>query len=165
MSWRLMMSCPIMANNNDRTVQPELQRFIAERISAAAPEIDSRHVPILSQPDLAPDVKAPTSVQRLREHKVYRTCSREPEESPGEAPLQTAAEFVRDYSAIVNALTATVLNADAGLNWLSVEPPDLEEARRSLNTIASDAKRVGEIVVRIRARMETSPTADNAPDP
>ncbi|WP_156928112.1 hypothetical protein [Bradyrhizobium sp. Tv2a-2] len=69
----------------------------------------------------------------------------------GEAPMQTSAEFVHTYGAIVDALTATLMNAEAGLNWLSAEPPDLEDARRALNAIANDSKRAGEIVVRLRA--------------
>ena len=75
-----------------------------------------------------------------------------------EAPLQTSAEFVRNYSAIVDALTATIVNAQAGLNWLSAQPPDLEEVRRALNTIADDGKRAGEIVVRLRVPMKRSPS-------
>jgi hypothetical protein len=54
---------------------------------------------------------------------------------------------------IVDAITAAVTNAEAGLNWLSAEPPDLEEVRQALNRIASDGKRAAEIVVRLRALM------------
>jgi len=82
----------------------------------------------------------------------------------GEATLQTSAEFVRTYSAIVNALTATAINAEAGLNWLSARPPDLEEVRRALNTITNDATRAGEIVVRLQAPAKRSSTADDAFD-
>lgn len=76
----------------------------------------------------------------------------------GEAPLQTSEEFVRTYGAVVDALTATIINAEAGLNRLSVQQPDLEEVRRTLKTIANDARLAGEIVVRIRA-----PMRDDAP--
>jgi pimeloyl-ACP methyl ester carboxylesterase len=34
----------------DRTVQPELQRFLAKRMGATITELDSSHVPMLSQP-------------------------------------------------------------------------------------------------------------------
>ena len=67
-----------------------------------------------------------------------------------EARMQTSPEFVRTYGAIVNALTAALLNAEAGLNWLSAQPPDLGEVRRAVNGIATDTKRAGEIVVRLR---------------
>jgi hypothetical protein len=82
-----------------------------------------------------------------------------------EAPVQTSAEFTRAYSAIVDALTATLMNAEAALNWLNAQPPDLDEVRRVLNTIANDGKRAGEIVVRLRAPMKGSTTADNPLDP
>jgi pimeloyl-ACP methyl ester carboxylesterase len=35
---------------NDRTVQPELQRFVAKRMNAKITELQSSHVPMLSQP-------------------------------------------------------------------------------------------------------------------
>lgn len=35
---------------NDRTVQPELQRFVASRMKAKITELQSSHVPMLSQP-------------------------------------------------------------------------------------------------------------------
>lgn len=35
---------------NDRTVQPELQRFVAKRMNAKITELESSHVPMLSQP-------------------------------------------------------------------------------------------------------------------
>jgi hypothetical protein len=41
---------------NDRTVQPELERFVAKRMGATTFEIDSSHVPMLSQPDFVLDV-------------------------------------------------------------------------------------------------------------
>jgi hypothetical protein len=89
----------------------------------------------------------------------------EPERSvsdaKGQVPLQTSAEFVRAYSAqaheIVDAITAAVTNAQAGLNWLRAEPPNLEEVRQALDGIANDSKRAAEIVVRLRAFMHKVP--------
>jgi hypothetical protein len=78
-------------------------------------------------------------------------------DAKGQGPLQTSAEFMRTYNAqaheIVDAITAAVTNAEAGLNWLRAEPPDLEEVRQALNRIASDGERAAEIVVRLRALM------------
>ena len=42
--------------NNDRTVQTELQRFVAKRMCATAHDVDSSHVPMLSNPGLVIDV-------------------------------------------------------------------------------------------------------------
>jgi hypothetical protein len=163
MSWKSMPSWYIVANK-DRTVQPELQQFVAKCAGATVFETDRSRVPKLFRPDLVLEVirKLADAAQRLRRRKVHRTFFSEPEgnldDAKGEAPLQTSAEFVRTYSAIVDALTATILNAEAGLNWLSTQPPDLEEVRRALNTIANDGKRAGEIVVRLRVPMKRSPS-------
>lgn len=163
MSWKSKPSCDILASK-DRTVQSELQRFIANHIAATVFKADSSHVPIPSRPDLVLEVirKAPNPVQNLRQHKVHGNCFSEPEGSLGEAPLQTSVEFVCSYNAIVDALTATILNAQAGLNWLRAQPTDIEEVRRALNDVVTDAKRAGEIVVRLRPPMRMSPRADDA---
>jgi hypothetical protein len=88
-------------------------------------------------------------------------------DAKGRVPLQTSAEFVRTYNAqahkIVDAITAVVARAQAGLNWLRAEPPDLEEVRQMLNFIASDGNRAAEIVIRLQALIEEVPTADAAP--
>ena len=84
----------------------------------------------------------------------------------GQMPLLTSAEFVRTYNAqaheIVDAITAAVTRAQAGLNWLRAEPPDLEEVWQVLNFIASDGKRAAEIIIRLQTLIEQVPTADAA---
>jgi len=54
-AWRSKPSWYIVARN-DRTVQPELQRFLAKRMGATTYETDSSHVPMLSNPSLVIDV-------------------------------------------------------------------------------------------------------------
>ena len=41
---------------NDRTVHPDLERFVAKRMGATTYEVDSSHVPMLSKPKLVMDV-------------------------------------------------------------------------------------------------------------
>jgi pimeloyl-ACP methyl ester carboxylesterase len=53
-AWRSKPSAYIVAAN-DRTVQPELQRFVANRMGAETYEVESSHVPMLSNPDLVLD--------------------------------------------------------------------------------------------------------------
>ena len=62
-AWRSKPSWYIVAKK-DRTIQPELERFVAKRMGATVFETDSSHVPMLSQPDFVLDVirKAATSV-------------------------------------------------------------------------------------------------------
>ena len=54
-AWRTKPSWYIVANN-DRTVHPDLERFVAERMGATTTDVDSSHVPMLSHPDLVLDV-------------------------------------------------------------------------------------------------------------
>jgi pimeloyl-ACP methyl ester carboxylesterase len=42
--------------NNDRTVHPELERFVANRMGATTHAVDSSHVPMLSHPEVVLDV-------------------------------------------------------------------------------------------------------------
>ena len=63
-AWKSKPSWYIVAKN-DRTVNPELQRFVAKRMGATTYEVDSSHVPMLSNPSLVIDVirTAANSVQ------------------------------------------------------------------------------------------------------
>jgi pimeloyl-ACP methyl ester carboxylesterase len=63
-AWRSKPSWFIVAKK-DRTVHPELERFVAKRMGATVVEADSSHVAMLSQPDLVLDVirKAANAVQ------------------------------------------------------------------------------------------------------
>ena len=54
-AWRSKPSWYIVARN-DHTVQPELERFCAKRMGATTYEVDSSHVPMLSNPKLVIDV-------------------------------------------------------------------------------------------------------------
>jgi len=54
-AWRAKPSWYVVASQ-DRTVHPELQRFLAKRIGARTHEVHSSHVPMLSQPGLVLDV-------------------------------------------------------------------------------------------------------------
>ena len=54
-AWRTKPSWYIVANN-DRTVQPDLERFAAKRMGAHTYDVDSSHVPMLSHPDFVLDV-------------------------------------------------------------------------------------------------------------
>jgi hypothetical protein len=82
-------------------------------------------------------------------------------DAKGQVPLQTSAEFARTHNAqaheIIDAITAAVTSAQAGLNWLRAEPPDLEEVRQVLNFIASDGKRAAEIVIRLERSLRRCP--------
>ena len=54
-AWKSKPSWYIVATK-DRTIQPDLERFVAKRMGATIFETDSSHVPMLSQPDFVLDV-------------------------------------------------------------------------------------------------------------
>jgi pimeloyl-ACP methyl ester carboxylesterase len=54
-AWKTKPSWYIVAKK-DRTVPPELERFLAKRMRATTYEADSSHVPMLSKPNLVIDV-------------------------------------------------------------------------------------------------------------
>jgi pimeloyl-ACP methyl ester carboxylesterase len=63
-AWRTKPSWYIVGKN-DRTVNPELERFAAKRMGAKVTEVESSHVPMLSHPKVVIDVirKAAKAVQ------------------------------------------------------------------------------------------------------
>ena len=99
----------------------------------------------------------------------FFTSERSVSDAKGQVPSQTSAEFVRTYNVqahrAVDAIAAAVTSAEAGLNWLRAEPPDLEEVRQALDIIASAGQRAAETVVRLRALMNRVPKGDGVPYP
>jgi pimeloyl-ACP methyl ester carboxylesterase len=66
-AWKSKPSWYIVAKN-DRTIQPELERFFAKRMGAKVTEVASSHVPMLSHPDVVIDVirSAAKTVQEVK---------------------------------------------------------------------------------------------------
>jgi pimeloyl-ACP methyl ester carboxylesterase len=47
---------PRIVGKKDQAVHPDLEHFFAKRMNATTYELDSSHVPMLSQPDFVVDV-------------------------------------------------------------------------------------------------------------
>jgi hypothetical protein len=58
---------------------------------------------------------------------------------------------------IIDAISAMVMNAQAGLRWLRLQPPDSEEVREALSCIATDGKRACDLVMRLRSIVNQTP--------
>jgi C4-dicarboxylate-specific signal transduction histidine kinase len=56
---------------------------------------------------------------------------------------------------------AAIAHANAALNWLRPQPPNLEEARRTLGLIVEAGIRAGDVIDRIRALVKKSPPRKN----
>jgi PAS domain S-box-containing protein len=54
-------------------------------------------------------------------------------------------------------IAAVITNAQAGLRWLGVLRPNLEEVRQSFSRIVRDGNRAGEVIDRIRALVRRAP--------
>ena len=66
--------------------------------------------------------------------------------------MSALGELAASISHEVNQpLAAVVTNADACMIWLSSEPPNLEEARAAVDSIAQQGTRASEVVRKIRA--------------
>jgi signal transduction histidine kinase len=58
---------------------------------------------------------------------------------------------------IKQPIAATAANAQAGLLWLSAQPPNLDEIREAFDRIIKDAMRAGDVINRIRGLVKNAP--------
>jgi C4-dicarboxylate-specific signal transduction histidine kinase len=71
------------------------------------------------------------------------------------ARVLTMGELTASIAHEVNQpLGAMVTSAGACERWLAAKPPQMEKARRALERIASDGRRAGEVIKRLRALMK-----------
>jgi PAS domain S-box-containing protein len=71
--------------------------------------------------------------------------------------VTTLGELAASIAHEVNQpLAAIVADANAALNWLAADPPDLGNVRASLNAIVGDGERAGQVLLRIRALLSRS---------
>jgi pimeloyl-ACP methyl ester carboxylesterase len=70
-AWKSKPSWYIVAKK-DRTVHPELERFVAKRMGATTYEVESSHVPMLSNP------KSVLDVIRTAAETIQKSAAREP---------------------------------------------------------------------------------------
>jgi C4-dicarboxylate-specific signal transduction histidine kinase len=68
----------------------------------------------------------------------------------GQLMASIAHEIKQPIAAVING-------AQAGLNWLNAQPPNLEEVRQTLGFIVSAGKHAGDVMDRIRALVKKAP--------
>ena len=67
---------------------------------------------------------------------------------------QLAASIAHEVN---QPLAASVTNAHAGLRWLGLQPPNLEEVREALAAIVTDSNRASDVINRMRALIKKAP--------
>jgi C4-dicarboxylate-specific signal transduction histidine kinase len=72
---------------------------------------------------------------------------------------QLAASIAHEVN---QPLAASVTNAHAGLRWLGLQPPNLEEVREALAAIVTDSNRASDVINRMRALIKKAPARKDA---
>ena len=102
----------------------------------------------------------------LTERKRAEESLRESERRYGEAQMAlTHANRVTTMGQLTASIAhevrqpiaGVVANADAALRWLGHVPPNIEEARQSLDSIIKDGNRASDVIDRIRALVKKAP--------
>jgi len=102
----------------------------------------------------------------LTERKRTEETLRESERRYREAQMElahanrvtTMGQLMASIAHEVNQpIAATVMSASAGLRWLAIQPPRLEEARQALGRIVRDGNRASDVIGRIHALIRKAP--------
>jgi PAS domain S-box-containing protein len=73
--------------------------------------------------------------------------------------VTTLGELTASIAHEVNQpITGVVINAEAALGWLGAEPPNLDQVREVLGQIVKDGMRAGDVIHRIRALTNKTPS-------
>ena len=93
-----------------------------------------------------------TSLARQRAEEALKKTQ---EELGRVARVTTMGELTASIAHEVNQpLAAVVTNGNACLRWLSIEPPDFDEARSAVQRIVRDGNRASEVIARIRTLLK-----------
>jgi PAS domain S-box-containing protein len=154
------------AENFEQTTKGYLdQCFAGEEVSYAVWLTLShgrRYLTVTNSP-LRPDSERVESalviIRDLTEHMQASEALREAQRQLAHANrVTTMGQLTASIAHEVNQpIAAAVINAQAGLRWLSVQPPDFEQVRQALGRIVENGNRAGEVVGRIRALIKKEP--------
>jgi PAS domain S-box-containing protein len=79
--------------------------------------------------------------------------------------VMTVGELTASIAHEINQpLAAIVMNGNAALRWLALDPPNLAKARDSAELIIRDGNRASEVIARIRALLKKAPPSKSLLD-
>ena len=79
--------------------------------------------------------------------------------------VMTVGELTASIAHEINQpLAAIVMNGNAALRWLALDPPNLAKARDSADLIIRDGDRASEVIARIRALLKKAPPSKSVLD-
>ena len=79
--------------------------------------------------------------------------------------VMTVGELTSSIAHEINQpLAAIVMNGNAALRWLALDPPDVARARSSAELILRDGDRASQVISRIRALLKKTPSAKSTLD-
>lgn len=100
--------------------------------------------------------------ERKRAAETFREMQSELTHANRAAAMgQVAASVAHEMS---QPIMAMLLNAEAALSWLDVQPPELADVRRALESVLADANRAGEVINWIRALIKKTPAPKESVD-
>jgi C4-dicarboxylate-specific signal transduction histidine kinase len=151
-----------------RTANEELEREIAYRRRAERALLDTHEqLETLVQQRTAELARANEELkaemqrrqvlegERLRAEQALRTMQSELAHA---ARVTTMGELAASVAHEVSQpLSAVITNANACLRWMACDPPNMVEARASVERIVRDGQRAGDVIRRIRALLKKSP--------
>ena len=130
-----------------------------------------RHVHIVGHPVFSASgelIEYVSTQMDVTEHKLAEQAIRSSEAALHEARAElervtrvtTMGELAASIAHEINQpLAGVVTSANAGLNWLAANPPNVSKTRETLERILRDGIRGGEVLARIRALLKRTPPA------
>ena len=101
---------------------------------------------------------APIIAQGVERKRTQETLRETQAELAHMNRVMTVGELTASIAHEINQpLAAIVMNGNAALRWLALEPPNLIRARASADLIIRDGERASQVIARIRSLLKKSP--------
>jgi len=152
----------------NETIKPELdQCFAGEHVSYGrwstrfAP--GQRYHAITYAPLFVSESKQPGAVLAItRDLTEYMQASEALQQAQADLARLNRVLVLGEMTASIaheinQPIAAVITNANAGLRWLGMRPPELDETRQALGRVVRDGTRAGEVIGRIRALVKKVP--------